>query len=398
MTAPSSEPRPARRRNSSTVLALRALAVVIFFLFAALGVVRLLSRSGGIAPWGAQEAGELGLYLLAGAVCSGLFVGLSAVLRALRGLHASMVRVEQLQADLRDAIQTTRTNHSSGLVPAVANHNETKGTPANPAAPWQRILVLLQDIRAGMLLTPRQRREEWLRLIEQEISTARALVQSLTAKGDFAQAAEVAASAQRKYPNETWTEELAVEVERAREQHETEDVNSYTKQVDDLISISAWERARQLVQQLIDRHPDAAEARQLMLRVEKQHRAFQVDQMRRMNAEIQRYANERKWEEALTAARTFLVRFPHSEDAETLRMQVPTLEANAQIEVRQRLEAEIMECAKQGRYIEAAQLARKIIEQYPDSPQAEVLRSQLTRLEELAHNPDAAPTRLKPGD
>jgi len=395
MSASPTEPRPARRRSSSTVLALRILAVAIFVLFVVLGAVRLLTHRGEIASWGTAEVGEFGLYLLAGAICSGLFVGLSAMLRALRGLHASMVRLEQLQADLREAINATKPNNSSGLVRSSADQGEPKRTPDHPAAPWQKVLLLLQDIRAGMLLTPKQRQEERLRLLELEIGNARAQVHALTAKGDFAQAGEVAESLRRKYPKETWAEELVVEVERAREQHEAEDVNSYTKQVEDLISISAWERARQLVQQLIERHPDAAQARQLLLRVEKRHRAFQIEQMRRMNAEIQRYANERKWEEALAAAKAFLARFPHSEDAETLKLQVPTLEANAQIEVRQRLEAEIMECAKQGRYIEAAQLARKVIEQYPESPQAQVLRSQLNRLEELAQNPDAPPPRAK---
>jgi tetratricopeptide (TPR) repeat protein len=380
------------------VLALRVIAVAIFFLFAILGVVRLLSRPGGIASWNAASASELGLYLLAGVVFGGLFVGLSAMLRALRGLHASMVRMEQLQTDLREAIESTKSRNSSETVRPAVNHTETNSTPVNPAVPWQKLVLLLQEIRASMLLTPSQRREEWLQLVEQEIDTARSQVHSFTAKGDFARAAEIAESLRRKYPKEIRVEELAIEVENARGQHEAEDVSSYTRQVEDLISISAWERARQLVQQLIDRHPDAAAARQLLLRVEKRHRVFQVEQMRRMNAEIQRYANDRKWEEALAAAKAFLVRFPHSEDAETLRMQVPTLEANAQIEVRQRLEAEIMECARQGRYIEAAQLARKVIEQYPESPQAQVLRAQLNRLEELAHNPDAPPARLQRDD
>jgi tetratricopeptide (TPR) repeat protein len=371
------------------------MAGAIFLLFTALGAVRVISRAGGIVSWGAAEFGELGLSVLAGVIFSGLFVGLSAMLRALRGLHASMVRMEQLQADLREAVEATKTNNASPSGPSVPDGGGPKITPGNPAAPWLRILPLLQEIRDSMLLTPKQRREEWVRLIEAETSEARTQVHSLIAKGDFAQAGELAQKLLHKHPKEAWTEELVVEVDRAREQHESEDVNSFTRQVEDLISISAWERARQLVQQLIDRHPDAAEARQLLLRVEKQHRAFQIEQMRRMNAEIQRYANQRKWEEALTAAKTFLVRFPHSEDAETLKMQIPTLEANTQIEVRQRLEAEIMECARQGRYIEAAQLARKIVENYPESPQAQVLRSQLDRLEELAHNPDAPPARLK---
>ena len=84
-----------------------------------------------------------------------------------------------------------------------------------------------------------------------------------------------------------------------------------------------------------------------------------------------------------------------SDDAEALRMQVPTLEANAEIETRQQLEAQIMALVKHGRYIEATALAKRVIEQYPDSPQAEALRRQIDRLEELATNPDAPPARVR---
>jgi hypothetical protein len=76
-------------------------------------------------------------------------------------------------------------------------------------------------------------------------------------------------------------------------------------------------------------------------------------------------------------------------------MQLPTLKTNAEIEVRQRLEGQIMEYARQGRYIEAVDLAKKVIRDFPQSPQAQVLREQLGRLEELAENPDAPPARLQ---
>jgi outer membrane protein assembly factor BamD (BamD/ComL family) len=190
-------------------------------------------------------------------------------------------------------------------------------------------------------------------------------------------------------------ERLAEEIEQANRQHGGDDMNSLTSQVEDLMNVSAWREARQLVQQLLDRHPDSAEARQLLLRVEREHQSFQMEQMRRMNAEIQRYAGQRRWEEALAAARAFLARFPRSEDAEILQTRIPTLEANAEIEVRQRMEAAVMEHIRQGRYMEAAELARRIVEHYPESPQAGVLRSHLGRLEQLAHHPDAAAARLR---
>jgi hypothetical protein len=119
------------------------------------------------------------------------------------------------------------------------------------------------------------------------------------------------------------------------------------------------------------------------------------EQRRRMYAEVQRFVTRKRWEEALAAARTFVERFEGSDDAEAVRMQIPTLEMNAEIEVRQQLEAQIMDLARHGRYIEAASLARRVIAQYPESPQAEALRSQISRLEELATNPNAPPARVR---
>ena len=172
-------------------------------------------------------------------------------------------------------------------------------------------------------------------------------------------------------------------------------MRTITRQVEDLMSISAWPRARQIVQQLIERHPDSEEARKLLMRVEKEHATFQEEQRRRMHTEVQRFVSQKRWEEANVAAKTFVERFPGCAESEALLMQIPTLQNNAEIEVRQELETKIMDYARHGRYIEAVDLARRLIERYPGSPQAEALRNQLPRLEELANNPDARPARVR---
>jgi len=81
-------------------------------------------------------------------------------------------------------------------------------------------------------------------------------------------------------------------------------------------------------------------------------------------------------------------------DSETLRAQLPTIQNNAEVEERQEIESQITDLAKHGRYIEAYNLARHLVDKFPDSPQADVLRPQLTRLKELAHDPNAAPARV----
>ena len=47
----------------------------------------------------------------------------------------------------------------------------------------------------------------------------------------------------------------------AREKREAADIRESAKQIDDLISISAWERARELAEQLRARHPEAEASR-----------------------------------------------------------------------------------------------------------------------------------------
>ncbi|RMF84901.1 MAG: hypothetical protein D6744_02295, partial [Planctomycetota bacterium] len=57
---------------------------------------------------------------------------------------------------------------------------------------------------------------------------------------------------------------------------------------------------------------------------------------------------------------------------------------NAQIRERQQMEAEIRDLIKQHRFDGALRVARSLLEQYPTSPQAEVLREQLPKLEQKA--------------
>jgi hypothetical protein len=104
-----------------------------------------------------------------------------------------------------------------------------------------------------------------------------------------------------------------------------------------------------------------------------------------MHEEIQQFVHQRRWQEALRAAQQFLQTFPNGSDSDSLRSQLETLEANADIQARQALEKQIKEHLQQHRYWDAVALARRIIAEHPLSPQANALRSQLPRLEELAH-------------
>ncbi|NLG41995.1 MAG: hypothetical protein GX547_02015, partial [Phycisphaerae bacterium] len=94
--------------------------------------------------------------------------------------------------------------------------------------------------------------------------------------------------------------------------------------------------------------------------------------------------NQREWNKALVLANDLLHRYPRSPEADALRQQLATLTENAEIQTRQQMESEFREQMKQRQFASALRLANELMERYPKSPQADVLRSQLPRLEKLA--------------
>jgi tetratricopeptide (TPR) repeat protein len=384
---------PAPRRKSDTAIWLQVIGVLAVALcLIAIG----FAVASGWSHWKAADLVLPMLALAAGLACGGLLWGVAAVLRVLRSLRDAILRLEGLSYDLKESSRAMAEVDRAPLRdPATPGGDPDETLFSTPLTPWRDIVTLLEDIRDNSLLNGDERQEKKLRFADEEIQNMAARIRALTAEGDYAQARELASATQRRFPNERRVFELIAQVEENRERHESDDVRSCTRQVEDLISVSAWGRARELAEQLRQRHPDSVEARQLLLRLEREHRLFDEEQRRRMNAEVQRFVTRRRWEEALAAARVFVERFPGCEESEALRMEIPTLKTNAEIEARQFLEAKIMDCARHGRYIEAVDLARKVIARFPESPQAEALRGQLERLEELAENPDAPPARIR---
>lgn len=392
-----SNPNPPQvEREARTAVWLRVIASVVLMLLIFTGAVRIFSRSGwleGELYAFLVELTYFTLYLAGGLAAGGLLAGIAALLRVLRDLHSSFIRVERFQYERTEtqiaAAETDRPHRNPAAPKTETDHN------GEAEQFWREAISLLSDIRANSLLSESERVQKKVRVANEEFQEATTRVQSLIKDGNFAQAREAADQIARKHPDDPRAASLSAEVERARERYESDDVRATTRQVEDLISISAWGRVREIAGQLQQRHPDSTEARQLLLRIEREYRVFEDEQKRRMSAEVQRFVTRRRWEEALAVAKAFIERFPGSEESEGLRMQLPTLEGNAEIELRQRLESQIMDYARNGRYLEALELARRVIDQYPDSPQAEVLRDRLERLEELAENPDAPKARVR---
>jgi tetratricopeptide (TPR) repeat protein len=390
VSAKPQEPRPKRRPSVETVLVIGGVA---------LGILVLISLFISVAAQSDRGVGRTSsLAIVAAAIVPGLtvggvFIAFWWLLRMLRRLDEALVRIEQEQRELCRQLAELRSRKSAGAEPGA----DTIIMGSNPASrgAGHDVPSMLAEIREICMMPEEERRVRSARLAEDQFARGLEQVTQLMADGSFAAASEQAQLWAAKRPDDPAAVELPAQVEAARRQREIRDVAAVTKEVNDFISMSAWAQARATAQQLQEQHPDSAEARQLMVRIEHEYGVAQDEQRRRMYAEVQRFVTRKRWEEALAAARTFIERFAGSDDSEALRLQIPTLELNAEIERRQQLEARIMDLARHGRYIEAAALARRVIDEYPDSPQAEALRRQIDRLDELATNPGAPPARIR---
>lgn len=260
---------------------------------------------------------------------------------------------------------------------------------------WQELMALIHDIRDNLLLNESERVEKRTRVVEEDVARAISVVRPLLEDGQFVPARQVIQELARRYPKHPEVHRLNEQLDEARRRAEEADVTAYTKRAEELMSISAWDRATSVAAELLDRHPDNENAKQLAARVRRERDLFRAEQAKRMYAEVERFSRRRRWREALEAARAYVERFPDTQEAQILRVQMTTLEANAEIQERQALEQQITDFAKHGRYIEAYNLALHLIQTFPESPQADALRKQLVRLKELAHNPDATPARVK---
>ena len=177
---------------------------------------------------------------------------------------------------------------------------------------------------------------------------------------------------------------LSEELTRRRDQAEAEDVATARRQCDELMSVSAWDRASEAAVSLVAKHPQSTLAKALVARVDRERRVAAEQQRQALYAQIQRHTSRREWKEAVQTAGRLISQFPSSIESEAIKAQMETLTANAEIQHRQAIEGSIKDLVKRRRYEEAAALADELIATYPNSPQASVLRGTIGQLREKA--------------
>jgi len=246
------------------------------------------------------------------------------------------------------------------------------------------LVVLMREVRDISLLNDEQRS---LRLSAQGqavISVVEREVPALLREHNWIEARRRVQRARERFPNLKQWDAFERQIEDMRTQVEAHDVEAAERQVADLAALGAWDRVAEVVEELMERHPDSERAHALQQRIRTDRNKAEQTQRTSLLNQAQDAANRRDWGAAVSTANTLIEHYPRSSEAHALRMQLPTLRENAEIKQRQELEARFRQLWKEGRVSEALEVAERLLDDYPNSPQARVLREQLPKLRAAA--------------
>lgn len=341
--------------------------------------------------WGMARdwSGESGMFagmLGIGLLCVGLVGG--GVVWALAGI----IQKQDQQLHIARQISRNLEDGNAGFADAgEAMQGSMQPTPPPLPADTEalrdhlnELRVQLEELNTNMLLSEPQRQakrllrqkrqaEEWVQDIEQALQ-----------RGDIATARRACESLQENIPDEPRLADLQQRVDQARREVEAKQVQREIDRTGDLMSVARFNEALQLAERLEETHPDLPEVDGLLKKVIRERETYEAEQRTRLYRQVRSCGEARQWKAALQAAHRLLEAYPRGPEAEKVQAMMPTIVDNARIEEVRELRDRILDLMERRRYAEAVELARQVMENFPETAAADELRQQMPRLRELA--------------
>ncbi len=288
--------------------------------------------------------------------------------------------IERLAGEPRSIRHVERgTAAPQGQVSTVEKVSDTSS-----ADRFEAILAQLRELNDNLTMTDAQRRKKAHDLAERNSQQLKQQSEEAISSGDLAAAEDILADLTRLEPDSPDISALRERIEQARAETKSHDTADAARQVENLMAASDFAGARGVAETLLEKHPDSTAAAEMLARVRREADAFATEQRDQMYRKIEKAASARHWRSALTAAREFLDAWPDSTESGAIRSQLSTIADNARIEEVRSLRDQIRDMITRRRFAEAVELARDVIERFPETAAATELREQMTRLEERA--------------
>jgi len=326
-----------------------------------------LLRHQDYAHW-ASLAAMLACLLVTGLLAGGLIMFLVYLVRTIGRAEEKLASLDQQASIIAE----------QSVISSPAGHPAAKSELNSQE--WRELMGEIRDI---LLLPEQERLQRYQDMLEAELQQHKSAAEKFISSRDFHRAREEMDIFVKRFGANERSRDILRQIDASAEAARVNDISQATKRIDDMMGLCYFDDAERLANKLISNYPGAEEPQALLERVLKERSIFKTKHRQRMHDEIEEHVQQHRWREALQSAYRFLESYSTGPDSDVLRAQMPTLEANADIEARQEMEKQIKECISTHQYVEALGLAKKIIADHPLSPQANVLRGQLTRLEEL---------------
>src|SRR5262249_29773423 len=186
-----------------------------------------------------------------------------------------------------------------------------------------RDISLLNDTQRGQRLAAQSRAVE--EILEREVPV-------LLREHNWIEARNRVQEARARFPNNVAWDKFDRQIEQLRTQVEEHDIEAAERQVADLTALGAWDRVAEVVNELLQRHPDSVKVIEMSQRIRATKNKAEAEQRARLMSQAQEATNKRDWQTALQCAVVLAQRFPKSPEAQALRMQLPVLRENAEIQ------------------------------------------------------------------
>ena len=258
------------------------------------------------------------------------------------------------------------------------------GGQMTEVAGMDRMVALLEEINENTLLAEPDRARKRARLADSRRQRMQAEIEKLITATKWAAARSRIEELRTESSEDEEVRGLARRLDTAIAEHREIDIMASGEQIRSYMSLGLWVKARETAQQLALKYPDAPEAQKMRDVVRLEEEATRKGDCVRLYQEIEHLVARKHYRDARKVADALIDRYPDSPEAATLGGQMDELNRNADIETRREMEAQIIEHEREGRHKRAYEIARLLMEQYPESPQAIALKDSIDRLRERA--------------
>lgn len=390
------------RRMNHQPISVWGMNLAIGYLFALsmailLGAILLgLAFAAGIVKSGGDFVGgsvALVLCLIAGIIISGVVFSLATALtgiklqvfllwrltKAAEGADVRLVSLEQAFHELGATIKNMPSMPPMAVPPTVIHD---AGKVANQGDLAQ-LLAVMNDLHDTLLMGEPEKAAAVQRRMDQKRRLLMERFRHHLRHEEWKNAQAILQDFNLLFPDDPQQREMNDELNFDRQRKIDLDLSDAQDRIRGWISTNRWEMVEPLIAKLELQYPDDTGVVNYIQQIRYEMQSWHQEVLQNLIGQLKDASDHRQWRRATLIAQQLLEKYPDDKLVEKLRMELPTLRKNADLQEVKDLETQFKELLQRRRYDEAFPIAQKVIDEHPETAVANELVKMLPKLQEL---------------